>query len=160
MADGGRRRVVSQPSDREMMKGVLAAGGPTPGLLEQARSLGRPGLVANGNDAIELCERMLAEGGPTPGLLDQVRSLGRPGLIANSNNSVECCEEKSVVMKMMFEIFCAEVAVSRVRAASTARLRCRQNVHQGLRCYTVQALERLIRGDSVCGVLFLDHLQR
>ena len=88
MADGCRRGVVGQPSDREMINGVLAAGGPTPGLSEQARSLGRPGLVANGNNAVELYERMLAEGGPTPGLLDQVRSLGRPGLIANSNNSV------------------------------------------------------------------------
>ena len=57
MADGGRRGVVGQPSDREMMDGMLAAGGPTPGLLEQARSLGRPSLVANSNNSVELCEK-------------------------------------------------------------------------------------------------------
>jgi len=93
-----------------MMNGMLAAGGPTPGLLEQARSLGRPGLVANSNNVVELCERMLAEGGPTPGLLDQARSLGRPGVIANSNNSVELCETKRFVdNKMMKDFFFAEI---------------------------------------------------
>ena len=57
MADGGRRGVVSQPSGREMMDGMLAAGGPTSGLVERARSLGRPGPLATSNNSVEFCER-------------------------------------------------------------------------------------------------------
>jgi len=62
---GRRRDVVSevtmtrvgQPSGRVMMDGMLAAGGPTSGLVERSRSPGRPGPLATSNNSVELCER-------------------------------------------------------------------------------------------------------